>query len=244
MSNPKITIGITTYNSANWVERQLSLDYLLHLKDLVDEIVIQDDCSEDFNLLKKYETKNIKIVTNKKNLSPLLNRVELLKNCKNDWVLLIDADNAINLKSDEGKNWIDVVKQFDFNDKKTIYSPGFVRHPMYKNLINQKTDLDFWIKNFNNSLYYLPIFGNTGNYLVPRKEYLEISKQIDNKYNHVVGEVLYFNYLWLKNGNYIFCKKDFEYQHTIRDDGYTILNYERSQSILNEIYSLFNHENN
>jgi glycosyltransferase involved in cell wall biosynthesis len=235
----KITIGITTYNSHTWVEKQLNLNYIKNLKNLVDEIVIQDDCSSDYNVLKKYETENIKIFTNEKNLSPLLNRVELLKNCKNDWVLLMDSDNSISFTSQNGVDWEKTVSQFDFTDKKTIYSPGFINHYGYKNILELKMDLNFFKKNLLDKNYYLEMLGNTGNYLVPRKEYLEISKQIDNNFCHYIGEVLYFNYLWLKNGNYIICKNNFEYNHEIRDDGYTIVNLEKSRSKLREIYNLF-----
>jgi glycosyltransferase involved in cell wall biosynthesis len=62
---------------------------------LIDEIVIQDDCSEDYDLLKPHESENVRLFKNEKNLSPLLSRVNLVKNCKNDWVLLMDSDNFL-----------------------------------------------------------------------------------------------------------------------------------------------------
>lgn len=237
--NSKLSIGITTYNSASWVIKQLNLNYINNLEELVDEIVIQDDCSNDFNILKQYESKNIKIFTNKQNLSPLYNRVELLKNCKNDWVLIIDSDNSIRFTSESGSSWIDVVKNFDLSDKKTIYCPGFINHSSYNNIIGKRMDLSFFKKNFNDPEYYLQTFGNAGNYIVPRKEYLEVSKQIDPSFCGYIGEVLYFNYLWLINGNYIACKKDFEYNHIIRQDSYTITNFERSKDTLRKIHNFF-----
>jgi glycosyltransferase involved in cell wall biosynthesis len=236
----KISIGITTYNSADWVIKQLNLDYLTNLKEIVDEIIIQDDCSSDYNILKQYETDKVKIFTNKENLSPLLNRVEMLKNCKNDWVLIMDSDNNISFTSTNGVPWVDVVKSFFLLDKKTIYSPGFINHPGYTKILEEKIDINFFKTYFNDPTYYLQMFGNTGNYLVPRKEYLKISEQINTEFCHYIGEVLYFNYLWLKNGNYIICKKDFEYHHTIRQDGYTITNFDRSRTKLQKIYNLFN----
>lgn len=238
--NTKISIGITTYNSAEWVKKQLDLDYLTNLEELVDEIIIQDDCSNDYELLKRYESEKIKIFTNKENLSPLLNRVELLKNCKNDWVLLMDSDNTISLISECGKKWVDTVKKFDLSDKQAIYSPGFVNHFGYNKILETQMDFNFFKTHFNDPTYYLQMLGNTGNYLVPKNEYLKISEQIDESFTHYIGEVLYFNYLWLKNGNYIVCKKDFEYNHVLRDDSYTITNYQQSLVKLKEIYKLFN----
>jgi glycosyltransferase involved in cell wall biosynthesis len=235
----KITIGITTYFSYDWVVKQLNLNYLDALKEIVDEIVIQDDCSDDYEKLKQYESLNIKVFRNQQNLSPLLNRIELLKNCKNDWVLLMDSDNTIKFKSECGLDWVNVVKGFNLNNKSVIYSPGFKTHPGYVNIMEKDMDLNFFKKHIDDPGYYLKMLGNTGNYLVPRDKYLEVSSQIDNKYCHYIGEVLYFNYLWLKNGNTIQCKDDFEYNHVIRQDGYTITNFNKSQNILQEILNLF-----
>lgn len=235
----KITIGITTYNSAEWVIKQLQLDYFTHLTGIVNEIVIQDDCSSDYNTLKKFETNNIKIFTNKKNLSPLLNRKELVQNCTNEWVWLLDSDNSIQFTSQNGTSLIDILNSFDFSITDTIYAPCFVNHYGYKNLIDKKIDLYFAAANLNDPSFYLKIALNTGNYLVPRTRYLDICKDINNLYAHYVGDVLYFNYLWLKNENFICFKKDFEYEHVIRDDGYTIMNYSRSLLKLDEIYQLY-----
>jgi glycosyltransferase involved in cell wall biosynthesis len=219
--------------------KQLELNYLDVLGELVDEIVIQDDCSDDYEKLKPYCNGNVKIFRNEQNLSPLLNRVELLKNCKNDWVLLMDSDNTIKFESNDGIKWVDVVKTFNLDDKSIIYSPGFKSHYGYNNILEQKMDLEFFRKHFDDPAYYLQVLGNTGNYLVPRQEYLNVCKQIDVKYCHHIGEVMYFNYLWLKNGNTIECKKDFEYNHVIRSDGYTITNFNKSQQVLHEIMRLF-----
>ena len=235
----KITIGIITYNSADWVIKQLNLNYLDSLGAIVDEIIIQDDCSQDYNILKPYESENIRVFTNKENLSPLLNRVELLKNCKNDWVLLMDSDDSISPISQSGNTWVNTVKNFNFQDKQTIYSPGFVGHSGFSKILDQKIDFNFFKTHFKDPTYYLQMFGNTVNYLVPRKEYLKISEQIDKTFCHFIGEVLYFNYLWLTNGNYILCKRDFEYNHNIRQDGYTIANWNRSLPTLDRIYKLF-----
>lgn len=235
----KISIGITTHNSAEYVIKQLNLDYLSRLSSIVDEIVIQDDCSIDYNILKKYETHNIKVFTNPYNMSPLLNRVELLKKCKNDWVMLIDSDNSISITSEDGSLWTDIVSKFDLDDKQTIYSPGFVKHCGYNKILEEKMDFNFFKTHFNDPSYYLQMLGNTGNYLVPKNEYIKISQQIDSRFCHFIGEVLYFNYLWLKSGNYLICKKNFEYNHTIRNDSYTITNFQKSLETLKEIYSFF-----
>lgn len=236
-----ITVGITTFNSADYVIKQLNMDYLKHLEGYVDEIIIQDDCSSDYEKLKPYQTNNIKVFTNSSNLSPLLNRVELLKNCKNEWVLLMDSDNYITFFSTDNHFWGDVVSKFDLDNKKIIYAPGSKYHYGHNKILEQVMDLKFFKDHLEDNTFYLQMMGNQGNYLVPKTTYLEVSKEIDTKYCKYIGEVLYFNYLWLKNNNTIICKSDFEYHHVIRQDGYTITNMEKTlqDDIFNEINNMF-----
>ncbi len=85
----KISLAFTTYNSYSYIMKQLDRDFFTMSEGLIDEIVIQDDCSEDYDLLKPHESENIRLFKNEKNLSPLLSRVNLVNNCKNDWVLLL-----------------------------------------------------------------------------------------------------------------------------------------------------------
>jgi len=87
------TLAFTTYKSSQYILRHLQNDYFKMSNNLIDEIIIQDDHTEDYSILKPYETDRIKIFQNEKRLLPLLSRVNLLNNCKNDWVILMDSDN-------------------------------------------------------------------------------------------------------------------------------------------------------
>lgn len=230
----KYTLAFTTYNSADYIERQLSNDFFAMSSGLVDEIVIQDDCSEDYNKLKSKETENIKIYQNSKRMLPLLGRVEMLKNCKNDWVLLMDSDNFLTQKS------FDALNSF-IPEPGVIYMPGFA-HPDF-DFRSQYPDTFIDLKLAANrvgqpGVNWINVLLNTGNYLVPRLEYLEVSKTIDPQLPACPCEVLYFNYLWLKAGKRFYCKSDYEYIHTQRDDSF-YRTYCADRRLPDSIYELY-----
>lgn len=226
-----VTLGFLNYNSFSYIEKQLEKDYFNLSNGIINEIVIQDDFSEnDFEKLKSIETENIKVYQNEKRIKPLLGRVNLLNNCSNEWVLLMDSDNFLDKNSFDS-----LFKNLSFKDD-TIYAPVFAR-PKF----NYKTISDFNL-NLNivkNNFQYLICFLNVGNYLVPKKRYLEVAKNIDYKFVEYTMEVLYYNYLWLSNGNFIKCVKDYEYDHTMRDDCFSYANDKNHNDIFQTLTQLY-----
>ena len=233
-----ISLAFTTWNSAEWIKRQLEQDYFNLSDGLINEIIILDDCSEDYDILKEYETDNIKIFRNETHLSPLLGRKNLVSKCKNEWVYLMDSDNFLVRESSSGVNCFEVIKNISLS-KDTIYCPGFLNHPLYKHLCNQIIDLNFAKTHFNNPDYYLKVFLNTGNFLVPRDNYIQACNLIDVKYLHYTVDVIYLCYLWLSLGNYLACIGNYEYHHTIRQDGFTTTHGNQSVEKLNEVYNMY-----
>ena len=57
----KLSLAFTTFNSANYIKQQIDKNYFEMSCGLVDEIIIQDDFSNDYNVLKPLETEKIKI---------------------------------------------------------------------------------------------------------------------------------------------------------------------------------------
>lgn len=232
-----ISLGITTWNSATWISKQLDEHNYFEMSDnLIDEIIIQDDCSPDYDLLQKYKTEKIKLYQNNKRLSPLLSRKNLVENCKNDWVLLMDSDNFLKKYSDNNVDCFKVIKNLPKNQN-TIYCPGFLHHPSYVNICNNIYNFNDIKRVFNE--HYIQTFLNTGNFLVPKKTYLEVCKDIDEKYLYYTVDVIYFLYLWLKKGNLIHCVGEYEYDHTICLDGFTCTDSNKSVDILQQVYKLF-----
>lgn len=226
-----VSLGFLNYNSFSYIEKQLEKNYFNLSNGIIDEIVIQDDCSDnDFEKLKLIETKNIKIFQNEKRIKPLLGRVNLLNNCKNEWVLLMDSDNFLDINS-----FNSLFSDLNFKDN-TIYAPDFARPKFnYKTISNFNLDINIVKNNFN----YLICFLNVGNYLVPKKKYLEIAKNIDYKFVEYTMEVLYYNYLWLSSGHFIKCVKDFEYDHTMRNDCFSYSNDKNFNDIFKILTQLY-----
>jgi Glycosyl transferase family 2 len=228
------TLAFTTYNSYQYIEQQLEKNYFEMSEGLIDEIVIQDDFTEDFAKLKPRETENIKIFQNSKRLLPLLGRVNLLNNCKNEWVLLMDSDNFLTQKSFESLKPLTP-------EPGVIYMPGFA-HPDF-DFRSQYPDTFIDLKLAANrvgqpGVNWINVLLNTGNYLVPKTEYLEVAKTIDPNLPVCPCEVLYFNYLWLKAGKKFFCKSDYEYNHTQRPDSF-YMSYCADTRLPDSIYELY-----
>jgi len=210
------TLAFTTYKSSQYILRHLQNDYFKMSNNLIDEIIIQDDHTEDYSILKPYETDRIKIFQNEKRLLPLLSRVNLLNNCKNDWVILMDSDNFPTQKTFDTLNSFTPVSG-------VIYAPGFAtpdfnfRSQYADTMIDMKMAAErIGVPGVN----WINVLLNTSNYLIPRLEFLEVAKHIDPNLPVCPCEVLYFNYLWLKSGRRIFCNKDYEYDHGIREDSF------------------------
>lgn len=237
-----ISLGVTTWNSANWIKRQFEKNYFDMSSNLIDEIVIQDDCSSDYEALKHHESDNVKIFKNDRNLSPLLSRKNLVNNCKNDWVLVMDSDNFLKPKSDNGVDCFSVLRSIEKSND-TIYCPCFLHHQSYNDICGKLYSMEDIQKVFDD--HYIPTFLNTGNFLVPRENYLRVCEDIDPQFLHYTVDVIYFMFLWLKRGFKIQCVNEYEYDHTIRDDSFTNTCGSASSSKLQEVYTMFRtYENN
>jgi hypothetical protein len=212
----KLTLAFTTYNSADYMLKQLEQDYFTMSNGIIDEIVIQDDYTDDYKILLEKQTDNIKVFQNSQHTYPLMSRVNLLNNCKNDWVILMDSDNFLTEKT------FNVLGSFT-PEPGVIYVPGFA-HPGF-NFKEQYADTLIDIKLAANrvgqpGLNWLDVLLNTGNFLVPRKEYIEVAKNIDPSLLVHPCEVLYFNFLWLSSGRVLYCNKDYEYIHGLRENSF------------------------
>lgn len=228
----KYTLAFTTYNSASYMIKQLERNYFELSEGLIDEIIIQDDLTDDYNILKEFETNNIKIYQNSQRLLPLLGRVNLLNKCKNDWVILMDSDNFLNKKS------FDALRPLSLQQG-VIYAPGFAtpEFDFKSQYANTMIDMHMAANRIGvPGVNWINVLLNTGNYLVPRQEYLEVAKDIDTSFPVHPCEVLYFNYLWLKSGRNIFCSENYEYEHTLREDSF----YRTHSSIPDLEQSLYN----
>jgi hypothetical protein len=227
------SLAFTSYKSFKYIKKQLELDYFNLSDNRIDEIVIQDDCSSDYSLIQPYANERIKVFQNAENLSPLLNRVKLVENCKNNMVLLMDSDNFLDIDS------FSKINNCEYKDN-VIYCPDYAK-PAFKFKEFSNLEINFSFAKEQINTLGMQIFLNNGNYFVPKKAYLEVAKNIDVKFAHFAVDVIYFNYLWLKEaGNKLKCVKDYEYDHTLRSDGYYSINENpRTQKKLMEVIELY-----
>lgn len=103
LDNPKISIIVPVYNTANYLEE--CLDSLINQSLEEIEIICIDDKSEDDSpkILEKYASsdKRIKLLYNKENTGQALARNIALKSVKGEYVSFMDSDDKIDLDAYE-----------------------------------------------------------------------------------------------------------------------------------------------
>src|SRR5665647_3469478 len=94
---PKFSLAITTYNRYNFIEKDLGR-YIEN--KFINEIVINDDSSDDYSKLQKFknESSKLKLFRNEFNLGVIKNKIKTISLSSNEFVLLLDSDNSISDK--------------------------------------------------------------------------------------------------------------------------------------------------
>lgn len=116
---PKLSICMVTYNHEKYI-RQAIESVLMQKTNFKFELVIGEDCSTDNTrkLVMKFQHKFpniIRAVINKKNLGMMNNFTQTLKNCKGEYIALLEGDDY----------WTDpykLQKQVDFLDNHHAYA--------------------------------------------------------------------------------------------------------------------------
>lgn len=217
------SLGITTYERVVEVVRLITSVY--HCSE-IKEIVIVDDCSPDYERLLPYtHFKKIKLFRNETNLGCFLNKMQVIKKCTEEHVLLIDSDNVI----DE----IYVKKALENIDGKTIIAPSkALPHFDYTEFIGT---LDKSILPQINGNETLECLSNTCNYCLPREEFLTFMQTLDVSYDWKGVDSMYIFVEWVKSGRNIKVVEGLQYQHEIRHHDSIYLKTENPEEIKNKI---------
>lgn len=222
----KITLAIPFYNTSRYF-----LDCIKYSinDNFVDEIVVNDDCSNEKEydrLLKTIESidnDKIKVYRNESNLGPFRNKYKTVSNCSNDWVYLLDSDNY------PFEDSYTIIKSVEFYDD-VCYSPEklFCKHDNtigYENIADYK--FPFSIIGIEeskisiiNNLEWFDWFINTGNYIFNKNTYL---KNLKEPYENLDTPLLHADtaasfYFWLKNGGKFKVVDDLKHNHRLRPD--------------------------
>ncbi len=117
MTRLKISVCIITKNEERYIRRCLE-----SIKDVVDEIIVLDGCSEDktIEICKEYTER---VYTHKFSGSFAEERTIVLSMAKYDWILQIDADETISIKLQK------YIKEFKEDNEYVAYS--FARRNYY-----------------------------------------------------------------------------------------------------------------
>jgi len=215
MGTPPLTIAITTYNR----DPQMVIDSFRQVYDhpAVDEVVIVDDCSDNSQFIqldldietfrKGKPAQNLSVYRNTKNMGMSRNKSNAIRWSRNDWVLILDSDNALYPSS------IDAICKLTNLRTDTIYCPAFAEPEFdYRRLQGKSWDAKGVASQIKSR--DMSVLLNTCNYLVHRDTYLETYE-----YNPDVKEsdTIWFNYLWLRRGGLLHVVPDWHYYHRIHE---------------------------
>ena len=213
MPKIKFSLALTTYNRA---DRLISFVQKYETYDDLDEILITDDCSSDYEAFKK-ETwaPKIRVEQNQINLGAYHNKLKTISRTKNNWVLLFDSDNFFE------KSFLDVLQEENNKtplDENIIYCPsGALPNFDYSHLSDLIVDKSNWNEFHKKENCFI----NTGNICLSRKA---INFLLENVKNDPIQtpfvECKYMNYLFVKNGFKLKVVKNLAYNHAISHDSF------------------------
>jgi glycosyltransferase involved in cell wall biosynthesis len=204
-----ISLCITSYNRTDLLYESFAQ---VMNDERISEIVIVDDCSNPVVWAEINEKlgsiDKIKLFRNAKNLGCYRNKREAVSKASNEWVILLDSDNAI------GIDYIDAVHEWPL-DPVRILQPTFARphfdFTMYRGKLVHQGNVAKWA--------YDPTFTtalNAMNYFVNRDEYLRVWEDCQEPWT---SDSILQNYNWLKAGNSIYFCPGLEYFHKVDDYG-------------------------
>ena len=223
-----ISVSITHYNNAHFIKD--TLEYLIRC-NTISEIIINDDCSKDYLVLKgiidEMDCYKIKLYQNKENLGNFINKLETLKYCSNEWVILLDSDNIIT------PEYINAIlkeqpwsKDIIYHPQHAITFPGkWSKNLDYNRFSGQILDTDFFNKYIDIPSYMINdvkvlCLLNGGNYFVHKDTFLSIMTIFleTNKGKLSNADYLMTNVEWLINNKKIKIVENMKYLHRLHKD--------------------------
>lgn len=215
----------------------------------IDEIVVVDDASDNFDRLKDLLNgmPEVRLYRNETNRGVFGNKLESVARSTGEWVIMSDSDNF------RGKAFIDKILVTDKNPQ-TWYCPTFARPRFdYRGLVGEYDLASI------SRILHIPMFNcliNTGNQTVHRDEYMKVFGKYRNKradlmmpnwlgiaqrerekhHWRLVFDALdsfLFNMEWLTAGNRLHIMPGLEYDHFCDDSA--VSNYNRAPKEKDEL---------
>lgn len=210
------SLCITTMNRYNFLSKNLP-NYIQN--NLIEEIIIQDENGKDVDKIKKsgLDLTKIKLYQNKKKLGPFLNKIEVCKKAKNDWIVLMDSDNYANA------DYFKVAKDYieKQNNELIILAPSWAKpnfdYRKLENMIYRKGNF----REYRQTKKINECCMNTGNYVLNKKIFslINLEKETKNISKSSACDVIYFNTLCFEQTNVeMHIVKDLHYNHVVHND--------------------------
>lgn len=172
---------------------------------MINEVVIVDDCSapEIYEKLQGILPKlphgeKIKLYRNEVNLGMARNKLEAVSKAKNEWCILFDSDNTLDI---DYLAALEQVSQANALDEQRIYMPDFARPRFDFNKLSAFVITKGNIKGLFKDHRIMGALMNTCNYVVHRERYIktwEANAEIKGT------DTIWFAYLWLKAGGSVY----------------------------------------
>lgn len=228
-----ISLAITSYNrfdfTINCFEQVLN-------SDLVSEVVIVDDCSDDGSyekLINFYSLEpKVKIFRNEHNLGCAFNKRRAVELVSCEFVAVIDSDNIID------ESYIDTIFDYDWNED-IIFQPEWLMpyfdFRAYSGLSLTRNNIAQWIRQ-----PLVETLLNAHNFFVNKKNYLEVSQGLEDA---VTSDSILFALKWLESGRTIFVCPELRYWHSVHPKSHYRTENHRTpiglhESILNKLKAL------
>lgn len=213
-----ISICIPTYNRTTLLYESFAqvLD-----DPRISEVVIVDDASEYLTyeeIVIKFEgNQKVKVYRNEKNIDCYRNKREAVSKATNEWVILLDSDNVIDV------SYLDAIDSFS-RYRTFILQPSFAKPHFDFRAFEMKTFNRVDIGNYMHNNNFQTML-NACNFFVNRDEYLEIW---DGSVDPVTSDSIYFALKWLERGNSFLVVPGMHYMHRVHDGSHYKNNVRRT----------------
>lgn len=218
---PKISICITTYNRFDQFLSVIIPKYLEYTK-YVDDIVVVDDASDDYDkLLAVYGHFHpiVRVFRQETNVGLLKNKITACAKAKNDWICIMDSDNLAPLHEYFEileQEWISHGVKEDYIYSASVGLPLFVLSP--NDVPEGKIDKAIWKERYQHSACK-PWYINNCNFVL-HKSLATILARDD--YTNVVPysyDTAFMVWVAMKHNYTLYFVPQMMYHHTIHQNG-------------------------
>ncbi len=226
-----ISVAVTAYNESQRGKGEWILACLKSVSapDLVTEVVVVDDCSDDWPWLKELlqDKPKVKLFRNDCNLGVYRNKLRSIELCTSEWVQICDSDDT--MEDAHFKRLSELSR-----DTKTLYCNSFGHTEFdFRELVGRH-DLKAYIGLAGNNLF--GCLFNHGNHFLHRSTFLSVladadptrrllqapQKDADDstyvRRAHDGADSAFYNSRWLLAGNVMEIVPGLEYNHRHHQD--------------------------